>query len=198
MNLIKFCEDIYNEAHGHHGHHHTHKDRNDNMPQFNKKGDWYHDGICTHYDGLKMEDLWCEPNGRKLSCGFLVEDEITGLYLGCRPTGSRSGRYDIPKGCRGLDGTDLENAIRELKEETGIELTGNENIEDLGKFDHLDDKDLHLFKVTIPVDIKTLHCDSMFKDFRDGALKPEVDDFKLLDDVSMFLRSLQDMLNQTI
>ena len=197
---------VFNEAYGHHsshGHHdyhsHHHTDHtSENLPKFNKYGDWFHDGICTHFDGISMEDLYIQPNGKKLSCGFLLEDEATGKFLGCHPTGQPAGVYDIPKGCMKVDGEPLDTAIRELKEETGMELTGKEEIEDLGVFEHKPEKDIHLFRVKVPVDIKTLHCDSMFKDFRSGDIKPECDDFALIDDVSHFLHSIQPMLNKVL
>lgn len=161
-------------------------------PNFNKKGDWYHDGILTHWDGEKFEDIYLRPNGRKLSCGFLVQDEITGKYLGCHPTGQPKGVYDIPKGCKNVGADDLETAVRELKEETGIEIdVTNENIEDLGIHNQKKDKDVHLFKVVIPIDFDGLHCDSTFIDIRDGKKKPEMDGYELLDNISPFLYSIQ-------
>ena len=78
--------------------------------------------------------------------------------------------------------------IRELKEETGLEISENDaQIEDLGIHNQKKDKDIHLFKVRLPINIEELHCDSMFRDFRDGSKKPEMDGFELLDDSSKFL-----------
>lgn len=184
--------DVFNEAY-HHSHHHSHNSGVKTPgPQFDKRGDWYHDGVLTHWDGEKFEDLYLRPNGRKLSCGFLVQDENTGKYLGCHPTGQPNGVYDIPKGCKNVGADDLETAIRELKEETGLEISENgAQIEDLGIHNQKKDKDIHLFKVRLPINIEELHCDSMFRDFRDGSKKPEMDGFELLDDSSKFLFSIQ-------
>lgn len=164
-------------------------------PNFDKRGDWYHDGILTHWDGEKFEDIYLRPNGRKLSCGFLVQDENTGKYLGCHPTGQPKGVYDIPKGCKNVGADDLETAIRELKEETGLEVSEiDAQIEDLGIHNQKKDKDVHLFKIVLPIDIEKLHCDSTFIDFRDGVKKSEMDGFELVDDFSKFLFSIQPIL----
>lgn len=199
-NMEDFFLEVYNEAHyGHHHSSHSHGGSRSPGPQFDRHGDWYHDGILTHWNGEGFEDLYLRPNGRKLSCGFLVQDESTGKYLGCHPTGQQSGIYDIPKGCRNVDSDDLSTAIRELKEETGLEVNeNNESIVDLGIHKQKQDKDVHLFKVRIPVNVDELHCDSMFVDFRDGNKKPEMDGFELLDNADKFLFSIQPIVRQGI
>ena len=195
-NIEEFFLDVYNEAYHHSSHSHSRSSQTSRVktpgPQFDKRGDWYHDGILTHWDGEKFEDIYLRPNGRKLSCGFFVQDENTGKYLGCHPTGQPSGVYDIPKGCKNVGADDLESAIRELSEETGLVIDeNNETIEDLGIQNQKRDKDIHLFKVKLPINIEELHCDSTFIDFRDGTKKPEMDGFELLEDQSKFLFSIQ-------
>lgn len=184
-----FFQEVFNEAHYHHS---GHNRRNGLGPQFDRRGDWYHDGILTHYDGEKFEDIYLTPEGKKVSCGFLVQDLNTGKYLGCHPTGQPSNIYDIPKGCKKVGDDDLLTAIRELKEETGLDVPENyKSIEDLGIHSQKRDKDVHLYKVTIPVNLDELHCDSTFLDFRDYIKKPEMDDFALLENKDHFLFSIQ-------
>ena len=88
------------------------------------------------------------------------------------------------------------NAIGKVKAEILDEVSSdiiqnNETIEDLGIHNQKRDKDIHLFKVKLPINIEELHCDSTFIDFRDGTKKPEMDGFELLEDQSKFLFSIQ-------
>lgn len=182
---------VFNETHSHH----TSK-VNRVYPKFNRHGDFYHDGIVTHYDGLKFEDLYLQPNGKKVSCGFLVKDTNTGKYLGCHPTGQPSGVYDLPKGCMEVNDSPLQTAIRELYEETGLVVSENDDIKDFGVFSHKSNKDLHIYGIELSVDIDELHCDSKFKDFRDGNIKPEMDSFGLVDDAGDFLYSIQPVVEK--
>ena len=184
-----FFQEVFNEAHYHHS---GHNRRNGPGPQFDRHGDWYHDGILTHWDGKKFEYLYLSSDGKKLSCGFLVKDTNTGKYLGCHPTGQPSGVYDIPKGCKAVGADDLDTACRELREETGLEVFPySDNIEDLGIHNQKRDKNIHLFKVEIPIELEKLSCDSTFIDFRDDIEKPEMDDFALLENKDHFLFSIQ-------
>ncbi len=113
----------------------------------------------------------------KLSCGFLIvhEDKL----LLCHVTQSNPSRWDIPKGEKEANESDIQCAIRELKEETGLTVLPNQ-VYDLGMFDYLPNKQLHLFKCNMDtlVDVKTLDCSSMFT--RYSKLFKEVDDYKLI------------------
>lgn len=141
------------------------------------------------------EALFAIRNGKYLSCGFIIKDTITGKYLGCHPTGNNSGKFDIPKGHMDKGETELETATRELKEETGIELTGSENIIDLGRFEYKRDKDLYLFYLELPIDINKLNCTSMFTDST-GARHPEMDGYVLLDNFDHYFFGLRDILKK--
>ena len=121
-----------------------------------------------------------------LSCGFLLQDSKTGLFLGCMPTGHKDGIYDIPKGGMDEGETFLECAVRELMEETGItEIT---NVTDLGHTPYNKYKDLHLFLAYADIDISKLHCDSMFES--NGKMIPEMSGYKL-GDITMFSKNMQ-------
>lgn len=59
----------------------------------------------------------------KNSCGFIIESE--GQYLMCHPTGRpfKNGVWDIPKGKKEKNESKLKAALRETKEETGLQLS---------------------------------------------------------------------------
>lgn len=194
-----FNLDVYNEAYHSTHHHSSHHNSNRSFgPQFDSQGNWFHDGILTRWNGKELEDLYLQPNGRMISCGFLIKDTNTGKYLGCHATGRKDRYLDLPKGCLKVGDNELDTAIRELEEETGIKLSGNEDIKDLGKHESRPEKDLHIYYIEMPIDIDTLHCDSTFVDKYTGKEKPEMDYFELVDDISSYakgiIRALKDAL----
>lgn len=130
---------------------------------------------------------------KKLSCGFIIKDKNTGLFLGCIPTGSKDGLCDVPKGC--VDGYEswFVCAMRELREETGIELADKDqtNAIWLGRLPYLRNKDLVLYYIEIPVDFDNLHCDSTFEMY--GKTFPEMSGYKL-GDLSIFRPALQNTI----
>ena len=109
-----------------------------------------------------------------VSCGFIVA-ELRGWLL-CHVT--RSGdRWDFPKGKAEIDESDLQAAIRELREETGLELNQLDRFVDLGRHGYQREKDLHLFYVNVPlVEVEKLHCDTLVI----GRDYPEMDGFELV------------------
>ena len=128
----------------------------------------------------------------KLSCGFLLTYNESLLL--CRVTLSNPVRWDIPKGeyePEGEDNYTLSDinerhflcAIRELFEETGL-LLGTipywtkEATKDLGIFQYLPNKQLHLFHFNSlePIPADKLICLSVFE--RYGKSYPEVDAYK--------------------
>jgi 8-oxo-dGTP pyrophosphatase MutT (NUDIX family) len=116
----------------------------------------------------------------KLRAGVIVQDTVTGHLLGGHPTGEPAGIYDIPKG-QVDEGEDVrEAAARELQEETGISVPSS-GLVYLGRFP-LRKGEIELFYVAMPVDVASLHCDSIidnpFTPERIGL--PEMDGFKLL------------------
>lgn len=58
-----------------------------------------------------------------VSAGILVKDITTGLYLMVKPYGGTTGGWGIPKGKRDKGERILPAAIREVKEETGLDFS---------------------------------------------------------------------------
>lgn len=96
------------------------------------------------------------------SCGVIIVNlNNSRQILGCKPFNKKENRVDLPKGKMEDGETPLETAIRETREETGIDLS-NVELTDLGLFKYRPEKDLHLFTCSIDLDLTTLKCDSMF------------------------------------
>lgn len=103
-----------------------------------------------------------------------------GDILGCHGTGKpRESGFDFPKGLFEDNETDIHGALRELREETGIELDASRLI-DAGVHKHNKEKDIHLFiyRTDKMPDISLLVCRSFFsvgeKEY------PEVDFFEII------------------
>jgi len=113
---------------------------------------------------------------KNCSCGFIISVADRGWLL-CHPTGGGN-RWDFPKG-RAEPGEDhLVAAIRELQEETGIELDIlNGGIIDLGQHPYAKEKDLHLYYIEVSsLNVKDLFCESMVTNTK-GPDFPEMDAF---------------------
>jgi len=110
---------------------------------------------------------------KTLSCGILVLDHSGELLLG-HATGTAY--WDIPKGQREPGESELEAAVREASEETGLAFAAD-TLLDLGRFAYRPGKDLHLFTLLHErTDPRTLKCSTFFRD-RSGRLRPEIDAF---------------------
>lgn len=133
---------------------------------------------------------------KELSCGFIVVNaKDSRQVLACLPYGrsqNRPGNYDIPKGHREDGESTLDAAMRELREETGLVLD-NEKIYDCGLFKYLPQKDLYVYLVFVDLDIHTLYCDSKFENTQ-GKMVNEIVGYKWTDDVSLFYKSLQPII----
>jgi len=84
--------------------------------------------------------------------------------------------WDLPKGELDSGESPLEAAVRELKEETGLDAP-IEELRDLGKFMYRPGKDLWLFswRPKVMPDPETLECLSTFEMY--GKTFPELDRF---------------------
>lgn len=121
-------------------------------------------------------------NGKFVTCAVVIIDN-DGNILACHSTGRKENEgYDFPKGMANAYETDLQAATRELREETGLELTEAElsHVCDCGIHKHNNEKDIHIF--IYPVDsfpsIDSLKCTSYFEQY--GKQVPEVESFAIL------------------
>lgn len=141
---------------------------------------------------------------KAISCGFIIFDRETGGILACHPTGRPGGpemAYDIPKGHLEEDEQPLEAALRELREETGIDLPPHEYpIHEIGLVPYQKQKSLYLFSTSIQGlrhKIDRLHCNSLFTDSF-GNEKPEIDGYALTADTNWFFKNLQPHVNAEV
>lgn len=110
------------------------------------------------------------------SCGTLVVNRHGHILL-CHVTGQN--HWDIPKGLRDPGESTLQAAMRELREETGLEFSET-LFEEIGCFDYQKAKRLHLYKVRAPHDLDSLGhliCTSHFPHHVTGKPTPEMDGF---------------------
>ena len=134
-------------------------------------------------------------NGKRITCGIIIIDNSKSILAG-HPTGKRYDSdccYDILKGCCNKGEDDLDCALRELYEESGIEIKDKENIIDLGIKSYNKKKDIHLFlyKVKNFPKIDTLKCNSFFE--LNGKMLPEMNGYKIInkDKRNLFYKGLQ-------
>lgn len=118
-----------------------------------------------------------EEKEKIISCGiiFIKNNEI----LMCHPTGHGEYAWDLPKGCAEYKESYINAAIRECYEETGF-LCCSENLEEIGLFEYLPNKDIFLFKHVLNHDFKAedAYCNSEFLCPNINQWLPEHDDFK--------------------
>ena len=111
---------------------------------------------------------------RALSCGVLLlngRDEV----FACHATGTA--RWDLPKGLADAGEAPRDAAVREAWEESGLRLPAD-RLADLGEFDYLPAKRLHLFALRVAndaVDLARCRCRSFFPHHRTGVATPEAD-----------------------
>ncbi len=113
-------------------------------------------------------------NPKRLSCGVVILTADRELLL-CHVTGQN--HWDLPKGGIDFGETPIEAAVRETREETGLELRP-ETLLDLGRLPYTNKKNLHLFAAVMPrIDLSALHCESRYLDRHSGRDLPEMDGF---------------------
>jgi putative (di)nucleoside polyphosphate hydrolase len=111
------------------------------------------------------------------SCGTLVINHRREILL-CHVTGTD--HWDIPKGIQDPGESTIAAAMRELREETGLEFD-RALYEEIGSFDYQRHKRLHLYKVRAPLSLNQLDhlvCTSHFSHHKTGVLTPEMDGFR--------------------
>jgi len=95
--------------------------------------------------------------------------------LVCHATGGR--HWDIPKGIAEPGETSVQTALREAREECGLDVDPR-SLCDLGRFSYRPDKDLWLHAALIErVDPSRCVCSTFFTD-RWGRRRPEMDAFR--------------------
>ena len=114
---------------------------------------------------------------RLLSCGVIVR-RVAGELLLCHATGRNY--WDIPKGVRDEGETSMDAALRELREEAGIELDEGQ-LRDAAVHRYLPRKDLHLFVLDPPdpsLEIDQCRCSTHYTPRYGTREIPEVDDYR--------------------
>lgn len=114
----------------------------------------------------------------ELSCGVIITCNKK-VLLG-HITNKSS--WDIPKGLKEKKESNLDCAIRELMEETGLDFKSlKKNLIPLGQFNYTKEKNLYLFRYDLKVmpNLSKLKCNSFFE--KDGVQYPELDRFAFVD-----------------
>ena len=121
----------------------------------------------------------------KITAAVVIIDS-DGNVLGCHATGRpKNTGFDFPKGLVDEGESDVQAALRELFEETGLTLT-EEQLVDAGVYPHNKEKDIHLFihKTDNMPDVTKLCCTSFFSyiDKSTGEEKtlPECNAFEII------------------
>jgi 8-oxo-dGTP pyrophosphatase MutT (NUDIX family) len=113
-------------------------------------------------------------NPKRLSCGVVILNPDRELLL-CHVTGQN--HWDLPKGGIDPGETPLQAALRETREEAGLQLDGQALL-DLGRVPYTNKKNLHLFALCTPrIDTKLMRCDSHYLDHYSGRRMPEMDGY---------------------
>lgn len=111
---------------------------------------------------------------RAVSCGVLLANE-RGDVFACHASGTS--RWDLPKGLADAGEAPRDAAVREAWEEAGLRLPADRLV-DLGEFDYLPAKRLHLFALHVAddaIELSRCRCRSFFAHHRTGLDTPEAD-----------------------
>ena len=120
---------------------------------------------------------------KKLVTAAIVMINKKGDILAGHATGRKMDTgWDFPKGCVDGNESHIHAAVRELMEETGINLWDIEDAKllDLGIFPHNKEKDIHIYLCQVDEfpNLDELECTSYFE--LDGKQIPEVNAFKII------------------
>ena len=106
------------------------------------------------------------------SCGVVLANRRGDVFV-CHTTGTS--RWDLPKGMADDGEAPRDAAVREAWEEAGLRLPADRLV-DLGVFDYLPAKRLHLFALRVADDaVAIARCRSFFPHHRTGVDTPETD-----------------------
>lgn len=109
---------------------------------------------------------------KTLSCGIILVNKKSEILL---IHATNQEHWDIPKGTKLPGESEVQTAIRELKEETSI-LIQQDDLDDISYHDYNNYKDLWLFIGKMPdININSLVCSSKY--MLHGQLIPEADKF---------------------
>lgn len=111
------------------------------------------------------------------SCGVVILNEEGEVLLA---HATETTHWDIPKGQGDPGESYVDTALRETREETGLQIDPTQLV-DLGLFSYRHDKNLYLFATRlsrIEADIERCVCVSYFPRRRDGQMIPEMDAFR--------------------
>ena len=121
---------------------------------------------------------------KKTTCAVVIINK-EGDILGCHSMGSVT--YDFPKGCVEPGESDIDAAVRELKEEAGI-CVDKETLIDCGIYNHNREKYIHIFikQVSEFPNLNSLYCTTYFERY---GKKLEINESALDFDISKDLKS---------
>lgn len=128
---------------------------------------------------MKFAELRGEELKTRVTCGVAIFTQDKRILL-VHPTGAGYlAAWSLPKGLCDTGETDAEAAIREVREETSLDIKGAKLV-DHGVHAYIKHKAYHLFSTEVPtIDVKTLKCQVTFE--HDGKQIVEVDKFMLAD-----------------
>lgn len=114
-----------------------------------------------------------------ITCGIIVRRD--GHVLLAHSTGMSWQQWNVPKGIADPGEAHIDAAVREMIEETAYVIDKTKLV-DLGQFDYLPGKDIHLYMYDAPVDmdVAAMKCESLFFCDRKNMHRPECDSFKMV------------------